>query len=105
MRPGGRDQRAALRGCLAKSGANVTDFMDSLGHVRCNAGRRLEHGRHQLGPDALVGRSLGNLVEARHELVALRRDELELLLDAEAERPALAESVLHDCSLPTHRMW
>src|SRR5256885_7146660 len=38
---------------------------------------------------------LGHLVEARDELVALGREEHELLLDAEAERVALAEVELH----------
>jgi hypothetical protein len=46
--------------------------------------------------DALVTRCRCDLVEARDELVALGRDELELLLDTEAERRALAERVLYD---------
>jgi hypothetical protein len=52
----------------------------------------LDHRLEQLGLDpALVGRRLRDLVEARDELVALLVEQLELLLDAEAERRALAE--------------
>jgi hypothetical protein len=38
---------------------------------------------------------LGDLVETRDELVALLVEELELLLDAQAEGRALAEVVLY----------
>jgi hypothetical protein len=55
-------------------------------------GRDLDHRLEQLGLDpALVGGRLRNLVEARDELVALLVEQLELLLDAQAEGLALAE--------------
>jgi hypothetical protein len=43
-----------------------------------------------------VGGLFGHLVEARDELVALLVEELELLLDAQAEGRALAEVELDD---------
>jgi hypothetical protein len=52
----------------------------------------LDHGLEQLGPDSLlVSRRLRDLVEAGDELVALLVEQLELLLDAQAEGRALAE--------------
>jgi hypothetical protein len=52
----------------------------------------LDHRLEQLGLDpALVRRGLRDLVEARDELVALLVEQLELLLDAQAEGRALAE--------------
>jgi hypothetical protein len=52
----------------------------------------LDHRLEQLSLDAaLVGRGLRDLVEARDELVALLVEQLELLLDAQAEGRALAE--------------
>jgi hypothetical protein len=55
-------------------------------------GRDLDHGLQQLGLDpALVRCRLGDLVEARDELVALLVEQLELFLDAQAEGRALAE--------------
>jgi len=54
--------------------------------------RDLDDGLEQLGLDpALVRGRLGHLVEARDELVALLVEQLELLLDAQAEGRALAE--------------
>jgi hypothetical protein len=54
--------------------------------------RHLDDGLKQLGLDpALVRRRLCDLVEARDELVALLVEQLELLLDAQAEGRALAE--------------
>jgi hypothetical protein len=59
-------------------------------------GRNLDHRLQQLGLDpALVGSRLRNLVEARNELVALLVEQLELLLDAQAEGLALAEVELY----------
>jgi hypothetical protein len=43
-----------------------------------------------------VGGRLGHLVEPRDELVALLVEQLELLLDAQAEGLALAEVVLDE---------
>jgi hypothetical protein len=58
-------------------------------------GRDLDHGLEQLRLDPpLVGGRLGDLVEAGDELVALLVEQLELLLDAEAEGRAPAEVVL-----------
>jgi hypothetical protein len=58
--------------------------------------RHLDDRLEQLGLDpALVRRGFGNLVEARDELVALLVEQLELLLDAEAEGRALAEVDLY----------
>jgi hypothetical protein len=54
--------------------------------------RDLDDGLKQLGLDpALVRGRLGHLVEPRDELVALLVEQLELLLDAQAEGRALAE--------------
>jgi hypothetical protein len=59
-------------------------------------GRDLDHRLQQLGLDpALVGGRLRNLVEPRDELVALLMEQLELLLDAQAEGLALAEIELY----------
>jgi hypothetical protein len=56
----------------------------------------LDHGLQQLGLDpALVRSRLGDLVETRDELVALLVEQLELLLDAQAEGRALAEVDLY----------
>jgi hypothetical protein len=56
--------------------------------VRGHLDDRLE----QLGLDPpLVGGRLGDLVEARDELEALLAEQLELLLDAQAEGRAVAE--------------
>jgi hypothetical protein len=60
--------------------------------VGCDLDHRLEQLR--LDPP-LVGSSLGDLVEARDELVALLVEQLELLLDAQAEGRALAEVDLY----------
>jgi hypothetical protein len=55
-------------------------------------GRHLHHRLEQLRLDPpLVRSGLGDLVEARNELVALLVEQLELLLDAQAEGRALAE--------------
>jgi hypothetical protein len=55
-------------------------------------GRHLDDGLEELGLDpALVRRRLGDLVETRDELIALLVEQLELLLDAQAEGRALAE--------------
>jgi hypothetical protein len=55
-------------------------------------GGHLDHRLEQLGLDPpLVSRSLCDLVEAGDELVALLVEQLELLLDAQAEARALAE--------------
>jgi hypothetical protein len=54
-------------------------------------GRHFDDGLQKLGLDpALVGGRLCDLVEARDELVALLVEQLELLLDAQAEGRALA---------------
>ena len=95
MRAGGRDQRAPFGRRIAKQRANFPYLGHRLAHVRVDSRRRLEDGGHQLLAHALVAGSLGNLVEARHELVALGGDELELLLDADGERCGPAEGVLH----------
>jgi hypothetical protein len=55
-------------------------------------GRHLHDGLEELGLDpALVRGRLGDLVETRDELIALLVEQLELLLDAQAEGRALAE--------------
>jgi hypothetical protein len=54
--------------------------------------RDLDHRLQELGLDpALVRGRLGDLVEARDELVALLVEQLEFLFDAQAEGRALAE--------------
>jgi hypothetical protein len=55
-------------------------------------GRHLDDGLEELRLDpALVRRRLGDLVETRDELIALLVEQLELLLDAQAEGRAFAE--------------
>jgi hypothetical protein len=55
-------------------------------------GRHLDDGLEELGLDpALVRGRLGDLVETRDELIALLVEQLELLLDAQAEGRAFAE--------------
>jgi hypothetical protein len=55
-------------------------------------GRHLDDGLEKLGLDpALVRGRLGDLVETRDELIALLVEQLELLLDAQAEGRAFAE--------------
>src|SRR5215216_4451619 len=100
MGPRGGDQRTPLGRRVAQTSSDAADLLDSLVDRCCNAGCGLEDGRHQLGPHTLVACGICDLVEARHELVALRGEQLELLLDSEAERRAAAEGVLHACSLP-----
>ena len=95
MRPGRGDHGAALGRGVAQGGAEAAGVLDRLrdraGHVR----RNLDHGLQQLGLDPpLVRGRLGHLVEARDELVALLVEQLELLLDPQAEGRALAEVVL-----------
>jgi hypothetical protein len=59
-------------------------------------GRDLDHRLQQLRLDPpLVRRRLRDLVEARDELEALLVEQLELLLDAEAEGRALAVVVFY----------
>jgi hypothetical protein len=86
MCPGGGDQRTVLSGSIPKSCADVSHLLDCIRHPLVNAGRGLEHGGHQLLAHTLVSSRVGDLVEPRHELVALGGNELELILDAEAER-------------------
>jgi hypothetical protein len=84
---------------IAKQRAHVPRLLDRAGHGLVHAGRGLQHRRHQLLADPFVGRDRGDLVEARHELVALGRDELELLLDADRKGLPGAERVLHAATL------
>src|SRR5919199_5372232 len=90
-----RDQRAALGGGVAEPGTELARLLDRLRHVPADARRDLEHRLEQLGLDPLVAGRLGHLVEARDELVALGREELELLFDADAERAAAPKAHLH----------
>src|SRR5919199_4138992 len=95
MRAGARDQRAALCGGVAEPRPQLARLLDRLRHVRGDGGGDLEHRLEKLRLDSLVAGRLGHLVEARDELVALRREELELLLDADAERAAAPKAHLH----------
>ena len=92
MRAGAGDHRSALGRRVAQrrpEPARVLDCLrDRARHVRGDLDHRLE----QLGLDpALVRGGFRDLVEARDELVALLVEQLELLLDAQAEGRAFAE--------------
>jgi hypothetical protein len=80
---------------VAKPSPDVTHLVDRIVDPAVHARGGLEHRRHQLLTDAVVVRGVRHLVEPGHELVALRGDELELLLDSEAEWCAAAEGVFH----------
>ena len=84
-----------LGGSVAKSRADVAHLVDCVGNAVVYAGRGLEHRCHQLLAHAAVLRGVGHLIEARHKLVALGRDELELFLDTETEWRTATERVLH----------
>src|SRR5207248_11520386 len=83
-------------GGVAQAGAEAARLVHGGVDARVDMRGDLDGRLEQLGLDPLVraGR-LGDLVEARDELVALGREEHELLLDAEAERLAPAEVQLH----------
>jgi hypothetical protein len=81
--------------------AQVLDrLLDRVGHP----GRHLDHGLEELGLDPLLLlgplECLQDLVDAGDELVALAREELELLLDPEAEGRALAEVLFQPVPRP-----
>jgi hypothetical protein len=85
-----------LRGSVAQGGAQAARVLDRLLDRPGDVRRHLDHGLQQLRLDPpLVRRRLGDLVETRDELVALLVEELELLLDAQAEGRALAEVALY----------
>ena len=98
---GGASRGVYQAGCLKRLEEEgiVPDLVIGSSIGVCNAlvyaRRRFEHRGHQLLANPLVPGRVGHLVEARHELVALVGDELELLLDAEAEGRAASERVLH----------
>jgi hypothetical protein len=92
MRAGTGDHGASLRSSVSKRGAQTARILDRLGDgagdVRCH----LDHRLQELSLDPpLVRRRFGHLVETRDELVALLVEQLELLLDAQAEGRALPE--------------
>src|SRR5919197_1569212 len=99
MGAGRRKQDVSFGGGVRKQASNRAHLRERGADVLVHARRRFEHGGHELLPDPLVACGLRDLVETRNELEALRRDELELLLDAEAEQRALAEGVLYGGSV------
>ena len=101
MRPGGGDERVALGGGVAQSRPEAAEILHRLVHRVRDTRRHLDSRLEELGLDAslvlfLVLDLREDLVDAGDELVALATEELELLLDAQAEGPAGAEPVLHD---------
>jgi hypothetical protein len=70
-------------------------ILERLLHGRADVRRHLDDRLEQLGLDALLLLAAlegeEDLVDPRDELVALAIEDLELLLDAEAERRALPE--------------
>ena len=103
VRARGGDQRPALGGRVAEPGAKLARLLDRLGRVAADARRHLEHRLEELRLDPLVPGRLGHLVEARDELVALGREELELLLDPDAEGRAAPEVRVHRGRQPSRR--
>src|SRR5712691_11520422 len=95
MHSGRCDQRIALRPRVAEETTYLAYLVDRAGDRLVDAGRGLQHRRHELLPHTLVVRGVGDLVVPRHELVALRREKLELLLDAHGERRAPSEPMFH----------
>src|SRR2546423_2267156 len=91
MRAGGRDHAPALRRRDREAGSDRPQLLDGRADGAGDAGGGLRARGHQLLPHAFAARSVGDLVEARHELVALRGQELELLLDPHAEAGAAPE--------------
>jgi len=80
---------------VAQARAHGAHLVDGVHNAVVHACRGLEHRGHQLLAHALVPGCIGHLVEARHELVTLDREELEFLLDAETEGGTTPERVLH----------
>src|SRR5919202_146675 len=91
MRPGGSDQRAALRGGVADGAAEIRCAFDGFGDAARDVRRDLDRRLHQLRSQPLVVGGFGDLVVTLDELVALRADDLELLFDPDGERLAAAE--------------
>ena len=105
VRAGGGDERPLLGSGVAEPRAELSSLVERLADAAADGGRNLEHGLEELGLDPLVACLLGDLVEPGDELVALGREELELLLDADAERRAAPEVDLHwraAAYLPSH---
>src|SRR6185312_15413726 len=99
MRARRGDDRVALGRHVAQTPAEALQLLHGLAHGRRDVGRHLDHGLEELRLDALLlpvaleGRK--DLVDPGDELVALGVEDLELLLDTETERRALAEVLLH----------
>ena len=99
MRPRRSDQRPSRRGSVAKECADLPHLRHRLTDRRVDSRRRFEHGGHQLAANAPVSGGVRDLLEPRHELVALGREELEFFLDPHGERRGTTEGMLHGCSL------
>ena len=96
MRAGRRDEDALLRRSVADAAAELPRLLDRLADGPRDAGRGLGRGLEQLrlDPHIAAGGS-EHLVEPRCEVQAVRVEQLELLLDAEAERRARPVVDLH----------
>ena len=104
VRAGRGDQGVPLPRRIAQPRAERTRLVDRRGGARVDVRRDLDRRLEELRLDPLVrARGLGHLVEARDELVAVRGEQHELLLDSEAERVAVAEVELHSARrYPVH---
>jgi chemotaxis regulatin CheY-phosphate phosphatase CheZ len=92
MRARAGDHGTALGRCIPQRRTQAAGILDRLCDRAGYVCRHLDDRLQQLGLDpALVRSRFGHLVEARDELVALLVEQLELLLDAQAEGRALAE--------------
>jgi hypothetical protein len=94
-----RDESIGVPGDVPQVEPKVAQVLHGLPHRAGHVGRHLDDGLKQFRLDALLLLAAlegeQDLVDPRDELVALAVQDLELLLDAEAERRALAEVLLH----------
>jgi hypothetical protein len=96
MSAGRGDHGAALGGRVSERRTQAARVLDRLGDRAGDMRRDLDDRLEELGLDpTLVRRRFRDLVEAGDELVALLVEQLELLLDAQAEGRALAEIDLY----------
>jgi hypothetical protein len=93
------DERIALRRRVPQPRPQALEVLDGLVDRARDVRRNLDDRLEQLGLEPalvllLVFDLREDLVDAGDELVALPAEDLELLLDAQAERAALAEVLL-----------
>ena len=97
--PGRGDQSVGLRGDVPEVQPEVVEVGHRLPHGAEPRRGHLDDGLEKFSLDALLLLAAlegeQDLVDPRDELVALAVQDLELLLDAQAEGRALAEVLLH----------